>query len=292
MIIIQLIGGLGNQMFQYALGRAISIKINTPFALDISKYYDYPLRTYKLSSFNIVENIVNKDQVNTIKSGLMSYTKRKLKSLHIIPYYKLNYIIEEFNKYYTYDPNMFKIGKNVYIEGYWQSEKYFKEIKSIIQNDFKLKTNLSYIDRNTLKLINNSDSISIHIRRGDYVSNPIVNQVHGTCSLDYYYDAIDHITRKIDNPHFFIFSDDIEWVKNNFSINFPNCFVSGKGNEDYIDLTIMKNCKHHIIANSSFSWWGAWLSENPEKIVCAPKRWVNNRKIILNDLLPNEWIRV
>ncbi len=292
MIIIQLIGGLGNQMFQYALGRSLSIKLNIPFAIDISKFKDYKLWTYRLSSFNIVENTANWDQVNAITMGFIPFIKLKLTSLHILPYYKLNYIIEPFENYYTFDPSIFRIDKNVYLEGYWQSEKYFIDIENIIRNDFTLKRDLIQPNASILERIKKTDSVNIHIRRGDYVTNPVTNQVHGTCSLDYYHKAIDLIARNVDDPHFYIFSDDIQWVKENLKTDYPFYYVSNNKNEDYIDLTLMKNCKHHIIANSSFSWWGAWLSENPDKIVCAPSKWVNNRDITLDDLLPNKWVRL
>jgi len=292
MIIIRLIGGLGNQMFQYALGRSISIKRQIPFALDISQFDEYKLRTYRLSSFNIVENFASKDQISDIRLNLASRLRLKLKRLHILPDYKLNYIIEEYKKYYTYDPNIFSIDENAYLEGYWQSEKYFQEIKNIIQDDFTIKNDLDKTTKNTLRLIQNSDSVNLHIRRGDYVTNPIFNKVHGTCSLDYYYKAIDLIASNVKKPHFFIFSDDIQWVKQNVDIDYPTNYVSDAQNEDYIDLTLMSHCQHHIIANSSFSWWGAWLAKNPDKIVCAPSRWVNDCTINLDDFLPDNWIRL
>jgi hypothetical protein len=176
------------------------------------------------------------------------------------------------------------------IDGYWQTENYLIDIKDTILNDFQLKLPL----RNELKeialKISDSNSVSIHIRRGDYAQDKKTNAHHGTCSLEYYQEAIKLITEKIQNPIFYIFSDDIEWVKENLKINYPKYHV--EGNKGFEDMELMKNCKHNIIANSSFSWWAAWLNTNKEKIIIAPKNWLNNPKFDTSDVVPNSWIKI
>jgi hypothetical protein len=142
------------------------------------------------------------------------------------------------------------------------------------------------------KQIENVESVSIHIRRGDYVSNPVVNQIHGTCPLDYYYKAIDTITRKIENPHFFIFTDDPVWVQENFKIPYTATIVRRDDQKDYEDLILMSSCKNHIIANSSFSWWGAWLNPRKDKLVISPAKWYPGADYDTRDLLPGSWITI
>ena len=133
----------------------------------------------------------------------------------------------------------------------------------------------------------------MHIRRGDYVSNPTTNKLHGTCSLEYYHNAVDIIAAKVSNPHFFIFSDDHEWARNNFKIDYPLTFVAhNNAGKNYEDMRLMSLCKHHIIANSSFSWWGAWLGSNPKKIVCAPRGWFKDKSLNTNDIIPSDWSRI
>jgi hypothetical protein len=292
MIIIQLIGGLGNQMFQYALGRSLSLKRHVPFALDISPFVTYRLRTYRLSFFTISGHIASQDQINTIRDNPCSRLKSKLWSRHIFPYHKLNYLIEEYEKYYTFDPGIFTIPEHAYLEGFWQSYAYFQDIGPVLRNDFSLKADPGGPAGILREKIEQTDSVSLHIRRGDYVTDPTVHQVHGTCSLDYYREAIDRITDAVEKPHFFIFSDDISWAKHHLKMDYPVNYVSDTVKEDYLELTLMRSCKYHIIANSSFSWWGAWLAAYPDKIVCAPAQWVNNRQIFLGDLLPADWIRL
>jgi hypothetical protein len=192
-----------------------------------------------------------------------------------------------------FDPDFFAVPDNVYLEGYWQSENYFKTIENAIKSEFTLKEDPDPQNALLSEKILGSNSVSIHIRRGDYVHNPVTFDYHGVCSLEYYHSAIDTIAKKISNPHFYIFSDDSLWVKQNLGINYPHTYVThNQGLKDYMDLWLMKLCRHHIIANSSFSWWGAWLCSNPGKIVIAPKQWFNNPDVNTDDLIPNTWLRL
>ena len=139
-------------------------------------------------------------------------------------------------------------------------------------------------------MISQTNSVSLHIRRGDYVSNQKTNQTHGTCDLDYYQRCITEIEKEVENPYFFVFSDEIEWVKENLKINHPAEYVDqNTGDKSYEDMRLMSQCKHNVIANSSFSWWGAWLNSYPDKIVFAPKRWFASDKHNTKDLIPEGW---
>lgn len=152
------------------------------------------------------------------------------------------------------------------------------------------KEELSNTNKKISEMISSINSISIHIRRGDYASSERLQVIYGLCPLNYYYTAINSISKAVKNPHFFVFSDDIGWAKQNLKITHPVKFIIG--NKALVDLCLMSQCKHHIIANSSFSWWGAWLSTNKNKIVYAPKQWFKKTKLIPHDLIPESWIRI
>ncbi len=288
MIIVKLIEGLGNQMFQYAMGRYIAHKNNTKFKLDKIGFLDYKLHEYGLCNFNIKENFATKKEINYFKKYKKSNKKIIRKFYNALFADESKYILEH---QFNFIPNIFNAKNNVYLDGFWQSEKYFIDIKDIIKKDFTIK-NPSNKYKNKVTQIKSKNSISLHIRRGDYVKNKETLKHHGICSLDYYNKAIQIVKKKLDNPTFFIFSDDIEWVKKNLNTKSTNFFVSGGKLQNYEELILMSKCKHNIIANSSFSWWGAWLNDNPKKIIIAPKKWFEVKKMNTIDLIPDSWIKI
>lgn len=262
MIKITLKGGLGNQMFQYAYGRNLSIMRNTELKLDLT-HLIYPdkidtLREFKLNAFDICANIYK-----PIKRPLLKIFFSKI----------INKVLKK--------------------EQFFQSEKYFKNNENTIRKEIVLKKPLSTYSLEILNLIlSKNNPVSLHIRRGDYVSNAKTNIHHGLCPIEYYEKSIEYIKLKINSPTFFIFSDDIHWAKDNLKSTSEMIFVSKPEIPDYEELILMSKCSHHIIANSSFSWWGAWLNPNPSKIVVAPKKWLNNVNIDTTDICPSEWIRI
>ena len=301
MIITRLKGGLGNQMFLYALGRLLSIKNKTKLKLDTTYLELDELRNYELKNFNINAEVIPSPFRLTILPRI-AYKILKVLSKKL----KLKDLYPEQKDYY-FDKNILK--RKVFIlDYYWHCEDYFKDIKDIIKKEFTLKNELDKENKLMLKKIINSNSICIHIRRGDIALGNRGKEIGRVLSLNYYYNAIKLITKKIKNPHFFVFSDDPIWTKENLKTNFPTTYVNINGpNEGYKDLNLMKHCKHFIIFSSSFSWWAAWLSENKKKIVIAPKQWFSERKkedIVPNDprkwpnirdegdIVPKNWIRV
>lgn len=272
MIIVTLMGGMGNQMFQYAFARALSLRNEVPFKIDLSflKRRDmgpnFVYRNYDLDLFNVVEdfNIIGRDVDNLLKMG------------------------EPHFHYSTTLPYMFDFKKhNVHINGYWQSPRYFYDFDKQIREDFKFKNPIK--DSEILTSIRNTNSVMINVRRADYLTT----NYHGVMDMTYINSAVDLIKSKVDNPHFFIFSDDIEWCKENIKLdNMTIVDHSYKGDRfgDYLQLMI--SCNHFIIPNSTFAWWAAWLNENPEKIVIAPKKWFTDSKINTDDLIPQNWIRI
>jgi hypothetical protein len=289
MIIVRLLGGLGNQMFQYAAGRNLALTNNTELKLDITGYEKQTgitLRKYMLHVFNIQEKLASKSEINKLKKNSLIWKfVRKIN-----PYFKNNSYIEE--KCFHFDPNILDMSDNIYLNGSWQSEKYFSDISDIIRREFTFKNNLNKINNQILTTINGVNSVSLHIRRGDYVSNPVASQILGVLSLDYYNNALAFITKKVKDAQVFVFSDDIVWAKKNLKTTLPISFIDHHKENmvPHEDLMLMSCCKHHIIANSSFGWWGAWLSDNPQKIVVAPKRWFNNPNLNTKDLIPQDWI--
>ena len=290
MIIARITGGLGNQMFQYVIAKSISKKNNDEFKLDISFYPNQKLRKYELNVFNIEENIASIKETELLagKNDIISKLKSKIGFMHSKPstYYKERELS-------VFDNNVFGYKDDVYLDGYWQSEKYFEYIREEILKDFTLKESISDEAKRYLLEIKNTNSISLHVRRGDYVENSHTNSVHGVCDLNYYKRAIKHLNGKINDANYYIFSDDIKWCKDNFGFLERKVFVDDtKSALD--DLELMKNCNHNIIANSTFSWWGAWLNENDNKIVVSPKNWFADEYMQeqAKDLIPEKWLRL
>jgi len=287
MIIIKLKGGLGNQMFQYAFGRKLSLKLNTELALDIDEDTELKglkqdiVRPFLLNRFNIKAKIATSKEITKIRKPFRLYLAKLLRKLK-------NY------NYYKFDPQTFNIKDNSYLEGHWwQSEQYFKDIRSQIIEDFTLSKDLSTDSEKIAESIRQTQSsVSLHIRRGDYANDPTTLAYHGLASIEYYKKAIDMIQEKKDHPVFYIFSDDIEWVKENFPLPSLSQIVSDKNIPEYEELALMSLCKDHIIANSSFSWWGAWLGQDKDKLVIAPSQWITDKTIDTSDIYPPEWIRV
>ncbi len=263
MIIASLKGGLGNQMFQYALGRNLSIKLGAPLFLDIDSYESNPGRSFSLNRFPIAAEIAG--------------TRQK----------KLCRRISE--KSFGFDADIVHAGDNIILDGYWQSEKYFLDISKIIRSDFELKEKAPRID-DIRRAIDESLSVSLHVRRGDYLS-PKHAKVYVQCGADYFSRALAKVGESIPGKiRIFVFSDDPDWVKAHIRLPSSAETVSGRGFSDSEELFLMSRCKHNIIANSSFSWWGAWLNPNPDKIVIAPRKWFVDPSKDERDLIPPSWI--
>ena len=291
MLIVKMKGGLGNQIFQYAFGRRLAIERGVPLKLDLSWFKTQTLRKFRLEQFKITAEIATIAELKYFdyveRKDIFAGLFRKYQSL--FPYYQRHFVKQIGN---AYDPFFLNVPKKVLLEGYWQSEQYFKSIAKNIHEEFRLKYPLTPLYQSLSNQIRSQSSVSIHIRRGDYVSNPRTNSIFCTCSSEYYDQAVNLIRSKVNEPLFYIFSDEPKWVQDNFHLKFPFEIIPEDGdNSDVQQLYLISLCKHHIIANSSFSWWGAWLSNSPDKIVIAPSQWYalekNNR-----DLLPCDWIKI
>jgi hypothetical protein len=292
MVVCNLTGGIGNQLFQYAMAKSVALRGKTELFFDIRSFQWDELRTFKLDQLGLDYKIVSNEMVEFLKSNPLSYYQRFKKQLGISePYYKHSYIKE---LSFQFDDNFKKFrSKNVYLEGYWQSEKYFESIRLHILTEIQFGLS-SYISGKYLaNILQEKESVSIHVRRGDYAHNPETASYHGLMNFDYYKKAIDLIKTKLNQAYFFVFSDDKAYVKELFG-DFNNLVIVEECERDIDDLCLMSKCKHQIIANSSFSWWGAWLNQNQNKIVISPNQWFNDVSMQLQtkDLIPSRWIKI
>ena len=290
MIISHMLGGIGNQMFQYAAGKSLSLKTNQVHWLDLNDFNGYQLHNgFELDRVFNIEDIKSSPTVakELLSWRANSFAKKILLRSQFARLRGQSFIVEP---HFNYWPEFFELKRNCYLYGYWQSELYFKNIESTIRQDFSFKQPLNEVNQQIAIDIAKIESVSLHVRRGDYVNDPKTTATHGTCSISYYVNAINYIANQIEQPVFYIFSDDIDWVKKNIQITFPCNYIShNQGAESYNDMHLMSLCKHHIIANSSFSWWGAWLNPSPNKLVIAPKNWFAT-ETNTEDLLPKNWI--
>jgi len=287
-IIIKLGGGLGNQLFQYALGRSLALTKGKEVKFDLSWFEIYKERVPKLNHFNTAVEIATKRETKKVKK----YGRKFGRFAFLYNLFFINESIYIKPKDFGFNPEIFDIRKSVYLDGIWHSEKYFKNIENIIRQKITLKETPGKYFKQMEEKMNTTNSVSLHIRHGDYLTMQKAIDIIGVCPIDYYYKAVEKISSKKANPTFFIFSDEINWVKENLKIDFPMIFVSNGKFKDYEELMLMSKCKHNIIANSSFSWWGAWLNQNPNKVVIAPKNWFKAKNINTKDLIPDDWIKI
>jgi len=288
MIIVKLIGGLGNQMFQHAFAKKLSLIKRVPVKLDVFWYEDAKnftknsLRKYILDNYNTSLRIATREEV-------VSFLSKRSFVFKVIKKIKRDVLrLDDF----SFKEKHFNVSDNAYLEGWWQSEKYFFDIRDILLKEFSLKNGFSGVVKKIETQEIGCNSVSLHIRRGDYVSLKQVNDAFGVLGLEHYDKAIKIIKEKMKEPRFFIFSDDIAWAKENLKIGENAVFVSSPEIKDYEELILMSKCKHNIIANSSFSWWGAWLNQNKNKIVIAPKQWFKTDKFNTKDVVPESWIKI
>jgi len=281
MVTVRLTGGLGNQMFQYALGRTIAHRRGTSLALDVSSYPDRKLRRYSLGVFKIVEKFA--------PGGPPRRTRLRALGLRLgLP--GVTRILRERN--FTFDQAVLDAPGRVYLVGYWQSEKYFKALEDIIRHDFCFKSEPDRENAATAAKIKAVTSVCIHVRRTDKATDPGSNRVHGACPPEYYRNAAGLVRSQVSDPHFFVFSDEPDWARANLEPPGPTTFVTHNGlDKGYEDLRLMALCRHHVIANSTLSWWGAWLS-NSGGIVVAPKKWFSASEMNPRDLIPERWVRL
>lgn len=282
MIITKITGGLGNQLFQYAAGRALAEYHQTELKLDITDFSDYKIRNFDLDSFHPKYTFADKEEIKpfTNRSFFQKIRDRSA------PFAQRRFNREAF---FHYDTNFFKYTPPLYIKGYWQSEKYFINYKEFIKKELLFREKVIKNIKDKVISSGGKTPVSIHIRKGDY-QNADALHMHGILKNTYYKNAIAYINQKVINPEFYIFSDSVSLLKQDAFFKDFLIVSDNISHNHFEDLYLMSQCKHNIIANSSFSWWGAWLNNNPDKIVIAPKNWFNKGPKDTQDLYPEGWI--
>jgi hypothetical protein len=278
MINVRLCGGLGNQMFQYAAGRAVSLRLGVPLSLDLSWFAapkgDTP-RTYELECFGI-------------------RPRPRFAAVHELlgPRPKL---LKE--RGFPFDPAIHAARDGAVLSGSWQSWRYFADCDAEIRCAFSLPQPFDPLDAAVARQIGSAGpaSVSLHVRRGDYANSPKTSAHHGVLPVSYYVEAVELVREAaaLRSPQLFAFSDDPEWCEANLHLGYPMTIVAHNGpTRGWADLRLMTHCRHHVIANSSFSWWAAWLASNRTGTVVAPKQWFRDPRIDTTDLIPERWYRL
>ncbi|MES2278857.1 MAG: alpha-1,2-fucosyltransferase [Bacteroidota bacterium] len=272
---------------------SLSANLNTPLYFDAGFANkgndDFIARAYELANFNHTINIAVEQLINSfLRPGSIQRLFNKM-GIHKNTIYTENSL--------KFNPSVFHIKPPAYLNGFWQSENYFKVNEALVRENLTFKQPLNSQSQHLANILaNQGNAVSVHIRRGDYVSSQTTNQIHGICSVRYYQQAIAALQSKLDNPYFYFFSDEPEWVEENIIFGLANCCLisHNQGPDSWQDMALMSKCKHHIIANSSFSWWGAWLNPAKEKIVIAPQNWFNTQTDYFNDtdIVPKNWIKM
>ncbi|NLV29796.1 MAG: alpha-1,2-fucosyltransferase [Acidobacteria bacterium] len=298
LILVRLRGGLGNQLFQYALGRHLSIIHDRPLLLDTSEYRAAGpdprkgIRVYCLQHFNIRAGIAGPDETAPFRRyyrpDLLSRVLRRAGGLGFV--YGHTYVYRSFRQAHVHYPRVLERRPRgvYYLDGYWQLERYFAASESILREELVLGEAPDDYNRRMLERIDAAESVCVHIRHGDnaYGYSP----QHGVLPPDYYARAIDDLARAVPDPRFFVFSDDPEWARENVRPGGDTTYVDGNGDErNYEDLRLMGRCRHHITANSTFSWWGAWLGRRPGQRVYAPGRYFMHLEVPIGGYYPESW---
>ena len=280
MIIIKIKGGLGNQLFQYAVGRALALHHRLPLKLDLTIFKTYKLHRYLLDQFAIQADIATEDEIIKLK-GRNNVLFSALRKAGLVK--RKSYLKEKRSSYF--DASVFK-NDDVYLDGYWQNELYFSDIREELLRDLTSISSMSELGVVYMEGIKKSNSVSLHVRRGNYLNLKNFNVL----DINYYMKAVEYMRKNVEKPTFYIFSDDLEWCKNSLGF-LDNCIFVDSTKTEIDDLKLMSFCKHNIIANSSFSWWGAWLNQNCKKTVIAPKGWLLNDPGSSNVIL-SDWVKM
>lgn len=295
-VTVALYGGLGNQLFQYATGLSMAKHYGASLALDLSWFeavhgmQNTTIRNFALKAFAIQAELKTGEFPELSEQSIFKRLITKILRRIGLDALQGNIYTE---KGFRFDPKIFHLNCPIWLNGYWQSPKYFENLGHDIHSAIGRPQNLSSESTAMLEKISAAQSICAHVRRGDYVTNQHASEMHGLCNVDYYRKGIRLVSADLSNPHCFVFSDDPQWVRENFDVGIPITVVDiNDADNAHQDLWLMAACRRFVIANSSLSWWGAFLGMDHGKIVVAPKNWFADKKLDTSDLIPDEWIRV
>lgn len=286
--IVRLQGGMCNQMFQYATGRGLAERNGFDLFVDTAGLNNKKHAHFNLYPFKADVRFADTEHLNRVLTPHYALKRALYKALKIPFTYARTHIAE---KKFSFDQNVASTNFSAYFSGLWQSEKYFADISEKIRDDFQFRDESPLLQHPMYGEISACNAVSVHIRRGDYIKNKRYRRNLYVCRKSYFENAISLLRQRIDQPRFFIFSDDHKWVAENFQLGSDIKLVDSKNH--FEDFFLMSRCKHNVISNSTFSWWSAWLNPEPSKIVIAPDMWFTpHAKVDQRDILPPSWTKI
>jgi hypothetical protein len=287
-----LIGGLGNQMFQYAAARSLALRHGTDVVLDLSQLESRPpdvptVRRYELACFGVQARLAPRIRSKepslpglAMRGRLVWRARRAFAPFTVLR-----------QKSFDVSTAFFSAPDGTHLVGFWQSERYFRDHAEEIRRDFDLREPLDARAEELLGEIRTRRSLSLHVRRGDYAHDEQVRAFHGLLPPEWFARAVRDVVERVGDVHIYVFSDDPDWCRTGLRLPAPSTVVADVGGS-CAELHLMSACRHHVVANSSFSWWGAWLDPRPDKVVVAPEPWVASPGVDTRHVVPDEWIRL
>jgi hypothetical protein len=299
MILVRLIGGLGNQLFQYATGKALALRRNTVLKIDTTlleanKKNPHEINTHRdldLGLFNVELVQATAQEIAYFNGKEYPHLIGKALNRLVMAVRRKNLVIE---KGRGFNERVVGLGDNKCLVGAWQSEKYFADKKDEIRSLFKFRNDVPLHSRPLLDDISRSRAVCVNIRRGDYITSPLYRAAIGALDFPYYQEGMKYFRQKFADARFFIFSDDVEWCRSSFPSD-PSFVIVGhehKGEKFGNYLRLMSSCRHFVISNSSFAWWGAYLGEKKDSVVIAPGKWTRSRDAEPADIVPERWLKL
>ena len=286
MIVSRIQGGLGNQMFQYAYGRYLAQRYDTQLWLECSHSETDTLRNFALDRWRIAATPVE-PAISTLLPR--RYGGRGWSNL-LQGQTPLRRVKE---RPFGFQQKYLNPGSRVFLDGYWQSEQFFPGMRDTLQREFQPARKLSPATLAVARQMEANNSVSLHVRRGDYITNQHANSVHGVCTLEYYRRSVQQLLARLEAVQVFVFSDDHAWCAEHLALPCATKRVThNAASSDHEDVWLMTQCRHHVVANSSFSWWGAWLGVDPTGLVYAPEPWFRSADLDCRSVVPASWNRI
>jgi glycosyl transferase family 11 len=283
-ITVKLRGGLGNQLFQFALGRSLAVRRDTDLSFDLRWFgNELPGETPRMYALEPYE-------LNASLDGASHPSSRPDPKTRIGRFLARRDPLLVKQRGQDYDQSVLDAPDGSLLDGYWQSEKYFLEIATRVREELTLPNSPDAVNADLLSRIDSPRSVGVHIRRGDYVTNLHAQAFHGLPGVEWYRLAVDLIATQAGGIELFVFSDDPDWSEAELRPDHPTTYVRHNGPAAHEDLRLLSACSHHVLSNSSFSWWGAWLGEKPDQLAVAPSPWFRRAPAATRDVVPARWI--
>jgi hypothetical protein len=292
MIGVRLQGGLGNQLFQYAAGLRLALRHRTILTLDLRWLGDSGTETrrrFELDAFAIEARRVGRPADSALGRRIGRACRRIGALREAWHPLGLRSLVE---RGHAFNSALLDAPDDVYLQGYWQSEKYFKDVEPVVRAQLRIVPSPAPAITEWVHELPRVEAVAIHVRRGDYLTSPSNRRFHGVLPAEYYRAAVAEVVRHVPRPEFFVFSDDAAWCESSLALPCRFTVMDGSARRSYEDLRLMSLCRHHVVANSAFSWWGAWLANAPGGVVIAPRRWFLDSTVDTRDLTPASWIRL